>query len=467
MSSAIPHSSRICLGPLNRREALRVGLAGMCSLTLPELLRMRAVAGQSPGERTAVILVWLWGGASHLETYDPKPLAPSDYRGPFNGIDTNVPGLRICELLPLHAKIADKFTILRSLVHTGFCHNSGPHQLLTGHEVRTEKTSPDNPDMFCIANYLRHDAQRDIPNYVGVPPVPYLGGAYLGPTYEPFVVYGVNGGQKKKKQKVEVPNIVLQNPKDLDRIENRLGLMKELDRYERKSDQFGRMRAIDNFSEQARNMLTSPRAKKAFDLGEESEEAHERYGRHAWGQQCLLARRLVESGVDLVTTSFGGPLCGRVGNWDDHAVNHHVFDAMKARTVYFDQAVTALIEDIYQRGLNNRVMVVVTGEFGRTPKISYANDSASGVRQPGRDHWPHVTSLLFSGGNLTTGQVIGASDRRGEEVVDRRVGVGDFLATMYRHLGIDADRVQLTNFSGRPIPILNGGKPIPELSPSA
>jgi uncharacterized protein (DUF1501 family) len=176
-----------------------------------------------------------------------------------------------------------------------------------------------------------------------------------------------------------------------------------------------------------------------------------------------MARRLVEAGVDLVTTSLDGPLCGRVGNWDDHAVNHHVFDAMKARCRYFDQAVSALIEDIHARGLDRRVLVVVTGEFGRTPRISYDKDSASGVKQPGRDHWPRAVSLLFSGGGIRGGQVIGATDRLGGDVTSRRVGVRDLLATIYQHLGIDASTLMLRDKTGRPIPALPFGEPIAEL----
>ena len=170
--------------------------------------------------------------------------------------------------------------------------------------------------------------------------------------------------------------------------------------------------------------------------------------------------------MDLVTTSLDGPLCGRVGNWDDHAVNHHVFDAMKLRCRYFDQAVSALIEDIYLRGLDRRVLVVVTGEFGRTPKISYAKDSASGVEQPGRDHWPRACSLLFSGGGIDGGRVVGATDRLGADVIRRRVGVRDFLATIYHHLGIDAASLTLRDRTGRPVPALPDGQPIPELTAS-
>ena len=171
----------------------------------------------------------------------------------------------------------------------------------------------------------------------------------------------------------------------------------------------------------------------------------------------------MEAGVELVTTTLAGPLCGRVQNWDDHAVNHHVFEAMQARAPFFDQAVAALIEDIYERGLDRQVLVVVTGEVGRTPKISYAAYSASGVMQPGRDHWPRATSLLFAGGGLETGKVIGGTDRRGEDVTERRISVYDFLATICRHLEIDPSGVAFNDFAGRPVPILNQGKTILEL----
>jgi uncharacterized protein (DUF1501 family) len=196
----------------------------------------------------------------------------------------------------------------------------------------------------------------------------------------------------------------------------------------------------------------------------EDPKIRDRYGRNTWGQRCLLARRLVEAGVDLVTATLNGPICGRTHSWDDHAVNHHVFKAMKSRAPYFDQAVTALIEDIHQRGLDRRVLVIVGSDFGRTPRISYAADSASGATQPGKDHWPHAMSFLFSGGGIAGGQVIGATDRRGEQVIERRVGVGDFLATVYRHLGIDAERLAIRDSAGRPQPILREGTPIPELT---
>lgn len=450
----------------HRRELLRAGLAGIGGLSLPSLMRLRAEAATAPEKRTAVILVWLPGGASHLETYDPKPAATSDYRGPFAAIDTRVPGMNLSELLPRHAEVADRFTLLRSMVHTGFCHQQGTQQLLTGHPVRELRQKPDDPDLFAIANYLRRDPSRALPNYVGVPPANYLGAAYLGPAYEPFIVSGdLNAPQFR------VPNIGLTDAAQAGRLDERISLRKRFDRLRRELDQRGEMHALDAFESQAWNMLTGSEARAAFDLTREDRATRERYGLNSWGQQCLMARRLVEAGVDLVTTQLGGPLCGRVGNWDDHAVNHHVFEAMRYRASAFDRAVAALIEDLHERGLSERVLLIVSGEFGRTPKISYAASTgagaasgAAGVVQPGRDHWPGVTSILFSGGGIAAGQVIGATDARGEQVIDRRVSVGDFLATVYRHLGIDAERVAINNLAGRPVPILSEGTPIVELA---
>lgn len=448
-----------------RREFLRIGLTGITGLTLPGLLRLRAEAATVKSDRTAVIVVWCPGGPSHLETYDPKPLATSDYRGPYSPIATAAPGMDICELLPLQAKLADRFSLLRSMVHTGFCHQQGTQQLLTGHPVRELKQKPDDPDCLSITAKLRHDPARRIPVYVGVNPIGVIGSAYLGPSYEPFSVYG-----NPNSPEFDVPDITLRKLVDQRRLGERIGLRKCFDGLRRDLDRVGNMRAFDDFESQAWNLLTGPETREAFDISREDPRLRDRYGRHAWGQQCLMVRRLVESGVDLVTTSFSGPLCGRVGNWDDHAVNHNVFEGMKFRAPAFDQAVSALIEDLQERGLHKRVLLIVTGEFGRTPKISYVASSGdgdasapAGVVQPGRDHWPSATSLLFYGGGIPGGQVVGATDRRGEYAVERRVGVQDFLATVYRHLGVDAERIAFPNFAGRPIPILSDGKAIPEL----
>jgi hypothetical protein len=417
---------------------------------------------RSDRERTALIVVFLHGGASHLETYDPKPLAPAEYRGPFTAIPTAVPGLQLCELLPLHARLAKKFTIVRSMVHTGFCHGIGQQQMFSGHDIRQFEPRPSHPDFLCIANRVRQQSKRALPNYVGIPPIPYLGSAYLGPSAEAFAVY-----DDPNRKGFHVANVGMSDPQSSTRLGSRLSLRQGLDTLPRSIDPTDGMASMDAFEKMAWEMLTRPQAQAAFDINRESPAVRDRYGRNSWGQQCLLARRLVESGVDFVATTLAGTLAGRVASWDDHAVNHHVFDAMQARAVYFDRAVTALIEDVYERGLDRKVMVIVTGEFGRTPKISYAADSASGVMQPGRDHWPSATSMLFAGGGIQTGQVLGGTDRRGEQVVERRIGPNDFLATVYRHLGIDPARVAFTDFSGRPIPLPVQGAPMSELTPHA
>ena len=455
-----------------RREFLRVGFAGFGAMTLPALFRLRALAARSARrEPTAVILVWLRGGASHLETYDPKPGAPSEFRGPYKPIATRVPGVELCELLPRHARIADRFTLLRSMAHTGGGHPAGSLQLLTGDRDRQDKPKPALPDLMSVAHYLRSDAARALPNYVGVNAISRYDGfqiagpAYLGDSYAPFRLTGDPG-----RPHFDVPNVGLDGEDKVHRLRGRIRLRNGLDRLSRDLDQSGTMRAMDAFEAQALNLLTSPAAKRAFDLGQEDSKTRDRYGRNQWGQQCLMARRLVEAGVELITTTFDGPLCGRVANWDDHAVNHHIFEALEYRTPFFDRAVTALIEDIYARGLDERVLVVVTGEFGRTPRISRVASSGGGkasaprgVVQPGRDHWPSANSMLFAGGGIETGQVIGATDPRGEQVTRRRVGPEDFLATVYHHLGIDAGSIAIPDFSGRPVPILPNGKPIPEL----
>lgn len=457
---------------LDRRTLLRAGLTGFSSLSLANLFRIRSAIAAPVSAPKAVILVWLRGGCSHLDTFDPKPDAPSEFRGPFAPIATKVPGIQISELLPQLAAVSDRYTLLRSVAHTGGGHPAGSLQVLAGDSDPQDKITPVLPDWMSIVNYLRRAPGRAIPSYVAVNPVDrydsftIAGPTYLGPSYEAFKVVG-----DPNAPRFEVPNIGMAADQQTG-LKDRLGLKRSLDQLRRDFDQTGVMDSVDRFDAQAVNLLTSPQAREAFDLKKESDQTRDEYGRNQWGQQCLMARRLVEAGVDVVATEFDGPLCGRVANWDDHAVNHHVFDAIKFRAPYVDQAVSALITDIYRRGLDQRVMVIVTGEFGRTPRISYVASSGGGVAsapagvvQPGRDHWPRANTMLFAGGGIKTGQVIGATDARGEDPVDRRVGPGDFLATIYRHLGINYKNVAIQNLSGRPVYIVPpDGKEIPELT---
>lgn len=470
MSHPFNAATSYCPGPATRRGFLRMGLTGFASLSLPGVLRLRAAsAATTTGPRTAVIMVWKPGGCSHIDTYDPKPSAASEYRGPFSTIKTKVPGLQFSELLPMQAAIADKLTVLRSMRQTAGGHPAGSMQLLSGDPDTRDKPKPKYPDWMSVANYLRaQGGSRDnpLPIYVGInPPTEYNGPAYLGDAYSPFIV-----GGDPNAPNFTVPNIGLSDSSLVRNYQRRQSLRENLDTLERAFDQAGELQALDEFEAQAMTLLTNPQTKEAFDLSQEDDRTRDRYGRNTWGQQLLLARRLVEAGVDVLTTSLRGPLCGRVQNWDDHAVNHHVFDAMKFRAHAYDQAVSALIEDIYERGLDQRVLVVVTGEFGRTPKINYqpstgAGDASApaGTHQPGRDHWPRAFSNLWSGGGIQTGRFIGATDPRGEDSIERICSPGDFLSTIYHHLGIDASHVFIRDFNGRPTPIVDQGRPIPEL----
>jgi hypothetical protein len=358
------------------------------------------------------------------------------------------------------------------MVQTGPGHPAGSLQLLAGDPDTLDKLVPTRPDLMCIANYLRPNPGRGLPAYVGVNPIraydnfTIAGPAYLGPGYAPFAVLG-----DPSLPTFRVPNIGLDDPSQEQTLRDRRELQRGFDNLQRTIDRTGVMEAIDRYESQAFDLLLSPQARQAFDLSAEDARVRERYGLHAWGQQCLMARRLVEAGVSIVTTTFDGPQCGRVGNWDDHAVNHHVFDGLSYRAPFFDQAVSALIEDVYARGLDRRVLVVVTGEFGRTPRISYVASSGAGVAsapagtiQPGRDHWPDANSMIWAGGGINTGQVIGATDARGEKVISRRVGPQDFLATIYQHLGIDYRHTTIPDPTGRPIPIVESGSAIPELT---
>src|SRR5262245_39486676 len=355
MSQFHASSSRTCSGPSSRRGFLRMGVAGFASVSLPGVMRLRSESPvQGRHNRTAVIMVWQPGGCSHIDTYDPKPNAASEYRGPFGTISTKVPGLQFTELLPLQAKIADKLTVLRSMRHGSAGHPAGSMTMLSGDRDTRDKPMPKLPDWMSVTNYLRSKEERrgnPLPTYVGVnAPTSYAGPAYLGDAYSPFLVTG-----DPNQPSFVVPNIGLSEPQQVEQLQRRTSLRQKLDTLTQAFDDAGELGALDEFETKAMTLLTNPRTKEAFDLSKEADRTRDRYGRNTWGQQLLMARRLVEAGVEVLTTSLHGPLCGRVQNWDDHAVNHHVFDALRFRARAFDQAVSALIEDIYARGLDDRV----------------------------------------------------------------------------------------------------------------
>jgi len=464
----IPHTTARPAG-MTRRGFLRAGSLTLGGLTMPDLFRIRASANAKGVEPdTSVILLWLPGGPPHMEMYDLKPDAPSEYRGLFKPIPTVVPGLDVGELLPRHAVTADKFNIIRSVAHEFADHGGGHKRFLTG-RFPAEPTGfvNDAPMVGSIVAKVREHRDVGVPNYVagtdngrsGID-VFSFGAAYLGLSPTPLMFAGDPSSPKFKVDELTLA------PGVSERLGRRARLLAEFDQLRREVDRDPTVEAFDTFDRRALGLLLSDRARDAFDLSKEDPRLRDRYGRHAYGQRALLARRLIEAGCSFVTMVLENPVPpgtpappGVIYNWDSHAVNGHIFDDARYRLPLYDQAVTALVEDLHARGLTKKVLLIVTGEFGRTPKLSYDKG------RPGRDHWPNAMSMLVSGGGMTTGQVIGSTDRRGERPRDRPLTPNDLWATMYRHLGIDPDWT-FPDRNGRPMPILPFGEPIRELLPA-
>lgn len=453
-----------CPGPASssRRSFIQAGALAMGGLTLPELLRRRSLADTAgdPATDTSVILIWLQGGPSHMETYDLKPEAPIDYRGEIRPTQTVVAGMDICELLPLHTKVADRFNIIRSISHGFANHAGGAGRFLSGYNpLKPLEPLAQYPCLGpVVAKMLQGRRDPAMPVYVGSANNVYGGGsASLGSAYLPFVV-----GGDPNQPNFKVNNLSLA-PDLRDRLDDRQALLAAFDGLRRDVDRTGIMDSIDQFQQQAINLLTSEKAKQAFDINQEDEATRKKYGRHKWGQRALLARRLVEAGTSFVTMEMQNPsIPGAIGNWDIHAVNGHLYDDTRARLPVFDQAIAALVEDLYERGLDKKVMLIVSGEFGRTPRINPQKGTASKIMQPGRDHYPGAMSVLVAGGGMRTGQVIGSTNFKGEHPQDRPLDPNDLLATVYRHLGIDYETM-IEDTSGRPVPLIPGGTAITEL----
>jgi len=468
----------LCPGPMPRRGFLQIGGAATGSLGLSSLLKARDLspsAGKNQ-EDTAVIFVWLPGGAPHMETYDMKPDAPDTHRGEFNPIRTNVPGIEVCELLPMHAKCADKYNLIRSVHHTFSDHGGGHKRFLTG-RVPKEPTGFVN-DFPCVGSmaFKALEGKRDtrgMPGYMalgngrvnGINTFSF-GSAYLGSETHPFAISADPSEKDFKVENIDIDKSLA------DRLTDRTSLLHDFDQMRRDVDNSGVFNSMDLFNQRALSMMTSENVRNAFDLSKESQRTRDRFSNHNWGTRALLARRLVEAGANWVTVVMENPY-GSTGvpwidegayNWDSHAVNAHIFKDSKVRLPIYDKVITAMVEDLYERGLGRKVMLVVTGEFGRTPRISIGKGSKTKVNQPGRDHWPRAMSMLVSGGGMRTGQVIGATDSKGEEPVERPLSPNDLWATVYRHLGIDYN-LSFPDHAGRPMPILPYGSPIQELLP--
>ncbi len=444
----------------NRRELLRIGGLALGGLGLADVLAAQSRTRSAPPD-TAVIILYCLGGASHLETYDLKPDGPEQMRSVFRPIPTRVRGMSICEHLPLHAQVADKFSLIRSMSHTINIHNDGSINVLTGKEPSvpdpTSTARSEHPDLGMITSKLRGPHAAALPQYVAVPNAFQM----TRPTYLGSSFQAMTTGDPSLPN-WSVPQLSLRG-QTVQGLENRRQLLQQFDRLRSERDRHEAYHTLDQFHQQAFQVLTSPAVARAFDIQQEPAALRDRYGRNLWGQSCLLARRLAEAGVAVTSVMLNVPQFGpEFTNWDDHPGNAmrpgHFAGYMTTRFPYFDRCVAALIDDVFTRGLDRKIMVVVATEFGRTPRIRTGPPDNS----IGRDHWPDAYCSLIAGGGLRMGQVIGATDARGAYVTESPVSPQDVLATIYRHLGVDTSHTFIDT-TGRPIPILYHGQPIRQL----
>jgi hypothetical protein len=434
-----------------RRSLLKAGLAGFAGLTLPRLLAAKEAGESSASRRKSVILLWMTGGPSHIDTLDPKPLAPKEIRGPFDVIDTKLPGVQVCEFLPKYAALLDKLTLIRSVDcrHSNHEPNMVMQTANLAAEPRTNREADKFPALASLIAKHRGNHSRDLPPYVvlNMKSRSHLAwGGYLGKAYDPFV-----GNDVAK---------LFQLPGGLttDRLYTRKSLHEQLDRMRRDLDLEGSLAATDRFAQQAVDMVLGQTARDAFDLTRESAAVHEQYGKHEWAQQALLARRLVEAGVSFVTIDLSHH--GASGTWDTHGDNippyGGIWNGLRPLLPVFDHLYTTLINDLDQRGLLDDVLVLAMGEFGRTPQIGTQGSS------DGRNHWPVVMSMTIAGGGLKHGQVIGSTDRDAGQIKERAVTPGDLAATIFRHMGVP-QTLSYQDSRGRPRPVIETGAPIAEL----
>lgn len=430
----------------SRRWFLQVGMAGIGGLSLPALLKSRAAAAKAGGAKppTSVIQIWLSGGPSHIDMWDMKPEAPAEIRGPFTPIPTSVPGIQVCEHLPLQAAMMEKFAIIRSMDasssnHTPITFQAGNPK---AQRVPVGRQGGGYPSMGSVA------AKMHGPNRPGMPPFVALadslrsdvyGAGDLGNSFEPLD--GV-----KAKGRFAMPQGI-----GVARLQNRDALRRQFDRLRRQTDSSIGLAQQDRATREAYDLVLGGAAEKAFDISQEPDKLRDRYGRDSMGEKALLARRLVEAGVTYVVMSDAW------GHWDHHGDEVRwggIVKGLKPMLPVLDRGLTALVDDLDDRGLLDTTLVVVCGEFGRGPVMT---------KTAGRGHWTQVMSLMLAGGGIKTGQTIGSTDRRGGGIKSRRLGPGDLAATVFQHLGIDPGD-HWTNPAGRPTPLVEGGAaPIREL----
>jgi hypothetical protein len=442
---------------VNRRGFLQVGALGAAGLSLAGLLRREAAAasgGAQAKRANNVILLWMRGGPSHIDMWDPKPDAAAEIRGEFGVMNTSVPGIQLTDMLPQCGRIMGDWSIVRSLNHGDAGHSTGDQICFTGYGPGQNPDENKHPSCGSIVSAQLGKLNPQLPPYVMIPRmVPGTGAAYLGVANKPFET----GADPANAGPFKVENFALADGLSVDRLDTRRNLLAGLDHLRKRVDTSGKMEGMDRFGQKAWQMLSSPQAQQAFDLDSEPAKVRERYGfapafdpgasnrcgAPAWSQRILLARRLVEAGVRLVTVDLRW--------WDTHVQG---FDSLRRGFLpRFDQAYSALIEDLRERGLLESTLVVAWGEFGRTPRVN---------KDAGRDHYPNVFSAALAGGKVKGGRVLGSSDSMGAFPKDNPKPPQDVLATIYDHLGVDAQR-QYLNDAGRPISTLPFGEPLREL----
>jgi hypothetical protein len=439
-----------CAG-ITRRSFVQAGVLGLGGLALGDCFRLQAAPMAAPVRDASVILFWLSGGPGHMETWDPKPDAVAQFRGPFGAIRTSVPGVQFGELLPRQARLMDRLAVLRSVNHGTGDHTKANHWMLTGFagpafnaaDFRVQR----RPSMGSAVAKLRGARRPGLPPYVAVPNL--RGGtdnffhyaAYLGAAADPFIVES-----DPNKPNFRVKNLALPRDLPLSRLEDRHSVLAALDNLRRDGDRG--VADLDQHYQRAFSLLTGHQAARAFNIAAEPEKVRDLYGRHTFGQSALVARRLVEAGVTFVTVNCVP--------WDHHgtAGRYRTDVGGKLLIPPLDRAVAALVEDLIQRGLYEKTLVVAMGEFGRTPRMN---------AEGGRDHWGDTFSVLMGCGGMKMGQVVGKSNARGEYPVDRPIQPQDVTSTVFHHLGIDASSVYFADSQGRPVALVESGRPIREL----
>lgn len=429
------HQCQGCRQAYGRRDFLRVGSLSLLGVGLSqylELSNLMAAAGQSgsPQKAKACILLFLQGGPSQVDTWDPKE------NSGFKPIGTNVAGIQISELFPRVARQMDRLAVIRSMHTEETDHPQAIHYAMTGHRANPAMQFPSLGSILAkeigsptdLPAYALVNMEQGVP--VGVKN--YFRAAFLGARYDPMMV------PDPHQANFAIPDLSLPENVTLEQIEDRRSCLKIVDQLYRQKEALAEYASMDVFTEQALKMILSPQVKKAFDISQESDRTREAYGRHSFGQGVLMARRMVEAGSCFVTAYWHG--ADGVGNWDTHGKNDQ---GHRKKAPRLDQTLSTLLEDLHQRGLLESTLVMVMGEFGRTPRIN---------SKGGRDHWPHCWSLVLGGGGIRGGQVIGASDERGAYVAERMVTMGDILATIYKAFGIDWEKTYMTPI-GRPLKI--------------